>query len=236
MNARHSFVIVATLAMLGAAGAAIALAPHRVFEGAPADRLEALIPISLGVWQMVPTTTQQVSLFAVDEDGGNPMQKVYDDSLLRTYRDGAGHLMMIAIAYDHVQREEDRVHRPEICYVAQGFHIMADTPVTLRIKGAPAPEIEGRRMLTQNGSRLEAVSYWIRIGSSFTQNPWRSRFYVIAEGMAGRLHDGVLVRVSELVAQPGDVATSYARQDEFLGALMSNLSPAATRLLASTAH
>jgi EpsI family protein len=175
-----------------------------------------------------------VSLFAVDENGANPMDRVYDDSLLRSYVREDGRQMMVAIAYDQVQREEDRVHRPEICYLAQGFTILSDEAVTLSLKEGVPRAIEGRQMIAKNGGRLEAVSYWIRIGDTFTQNPWRSRLYVIQEGLAGRLHDGILVRVSEIIPNIRDAPESFARQEKFLDDLVARVSPPAAELLASS--
>jgi EpsI family protein len=226
---------VTTLALLCATGAAFGLAPRSLLEIAP-ERLDVLIPSRIGTWQAITSGPQQVSLFAVDEDGGNPMERVYDDSLLRSYVHEDGRQMMVAIAYDRVQREEDRVHRPEICYVAQGFTILSDEAVTLSLNEGVSRAIEGRQMIAKNGGRLEAISYWIRIGDTFTQNPWRSRIYIIQEGLAGRLHDGILVRVSEIIPNIGDAPDSFARQERFLDELVARVSPSAAELLASSAR
>ena len=217
-------------AMIAAAIGARILAPTHVVESVP-FLLNSVIPTKFATWSAVDDGPQQVSLFATDENGQNPMNEVYDDSLLRSYVDIAGNRVMVAIAYDHVQREEDRVHRPEICYIAQGFSILSDTPFTFNFPGS-FPAIQGRRMLARHGSRLEAVSYWIRTGDSFTENPWRSRSYVISEGLAGRLHDGILVRTSEIIRSPLDALSSFTRQQVFLNSLLTSVDVKTEVLLA----
>ncbi len=226
----RALIVAVVLAMLAASAAAIALAPSVVVEK-PDGHLAELIPTTLGVWQSMESGAEQVSLFTVDEEGGNPMDRAYDDSLLRSYVDRDGHVIMLAIGYDRVQREEDRVHRPEICYIAQGFKILSDSSVSYNIASRPPLSIEGRRMLARSGPRLEAVSYWIRMGNTFAQNPWTSRAYVIREGLAGRLHDGILVRVSEIIRSDGDASGSYLRQEAFLNEMLQALAPAASHML-----
>jgi len=222
----------ATAAMVVSALLAVALAPRTVVEHAPSE-LGAAIPNEFSNWHATDAGLQQVALFATDENGQNPMQTVYDDSFLRSYVSADGAQMMVAVAYDRVQREEDRVHRPEICYIAQGFHILSDQPVTFHLDAAGRRDIEGRQMLAQKRGRLEAVSYWIRIGDSFTQNPWRSRAYVLTQGLAGKLHDGILVRVSQVIDNPEDASQSFAAQERFLDSMLANVSTPTAIALAS---
>lgn len=224
--------IVAMLAMLCAALGSMALVPRTVVEKAP-DRLERLVPRDLGEWREAPSSAPPVSLFTLDEKNANLLQRSYDDSLLRSFWNSDGRQMMLAIAYDGIQREEDRVHRPELCYLGQGFQILFDEPATFFLHQSAPRRIEGRRMLTRQGARIEAVSYWIRMGDSFSQNPWHSRLYVVSEGLAGRLHDGILVRVSEIIANPSEADASFARQAQFLDDLVGRLDGPAARFIAS---
>ncbi len=54
------------------------------------------------------------------------------------------------------------------------------------------------RMLVKAPGRTEAVSYWIRIGNVFTENPWAIRYHILKQGLAGKAVDGVLVRASRI--------------------------------------
>jgi EpsI family protein len=220
--------------MIAAAVVARLLAPTHIVE-AQSGSLDQLIPKQFAGWLQAKVTQNQVSLFAVDENGGNAMQAVYDDSLLRTYVERDGAQVMLAIAYDRVQREEDRVHRPEICYIAQGFSILQDAEAEFTITiGGNQRLIEGRQMLARSGNRLEAVAYWIRVGKVFTQNPWKSRAYIMREGLAGRLHDGILVRTSQIIKSPQDFQRSLDTQGRFLDDLLGNVQPAGEKILTNT--
>ena len=228
-------VVVVTLAMFVAAMLAHVLVPTHVVDR-QSGTLDSLIPSQFGSWSIAKDSLKQVSLFAVDENGNNPMQDAYDDSLLRTYSRADGTQIMLAIAYDRIQREENRVHRPEICYIAQGFSILQDHEADfhLTLEGSERM-IEGRRMLARSGNRLEAVAYWIRVGDVFTQNPWKSRAYVLTEGLVGRLHDGVLVRTSQIIRSPQEFDTSLMAQEKFLDQLVRSVQPAGQKILANTA-
>jgi EpsI family protein len=225
--------IVAMLAMLCAALGSSALVPRTVVERAP-ERLERLIPKDMPGWREAPSSAALVSLITTDEGDVTSMQRSYDDSLLRSFWSADGRQMMLAIAYDQVQREERRVHRPELCYVSQGFQILYDEPATFHLRRGGSRNIEGRRMLTRQGARIEAVSFWIRTGDRFSQNPWHSRLYVVSEGLAGRLHDGILVRVSEIIANPSEADASFARQAQFLDDFVGQLDGPAARFIASS--
>ncbi|MGA2551158.1 MAG: exosortase C-terminal domain/associated protein EpsI [Burkholderiaceae bacterium] len=219
------------IAMVAASGIAVAMAPtHFIVE--PGSPLEVMVPTRFAGWENMTSPLEQVSLIATKDGQPDPMQLVYDDSLLRTYTREDGAQIMIALAYDKSQREEDRVHRPEICYISQGFRILSDNEALFSVRDAAGQPIVGRRMLTQRGTRLEAVSYWIRIGDTYTQNPWVSRFYVLKEGLLGRVHDGMLVRVSQIVSRQGDVEQSFREQDHFLDELTRALAPDEARIVA----
>ena len=218
-------LVLAVLAMGFAAIMGHFLSPQEVVENTH-PKLESQIPPSFVDWRQIQSGSQQVSLFATDENGNDPTQAAYDDSLLRSYDRQDGKTIMLAIAYDRIQREESRVHRPEICYLAQGFRIIYDRDAIFNLPAGGHRRVEGRQMLTVRGTRWEAVSFWIRLGDTFTQNPWRSRIYVITEGLAGRLHDGLLLRTSEIIQGPEAAEASFKRQEVFMDDLASSLTPA----------
>jgi EpsI family protein len=223
-NGARLLILCAAVCMLIASASAKLLVPTKIMEH-KTEKLSEIVPTKFDGWFVAQDGTQQVSLIATDDNGNDPMQEVYNDSLLRTYVGPSGNRIMLAIAYDNVQREEDRVHRPEICYQAQGFRIVYDLPAQFGLLSKNSELVDGRQMLTVNGGRWEAVSFWIRTGGTLTQNPWKSRIYVVREGLAGRLHDGLLLRVSEIIAGPFEAQQSFERQRVFLAKLTASLPP-----------
>lgn len=54
----------------------------------------------------------------------NNLDKLYSQTLTRTYINNDGYRIMLSVAYGENQLSSDvtQVHRPEFCYVAQGFY------------------------------------------------------------------------------------------------------------------
>ena len=107
-----------------------------------------------------------------------------------------------------------------------GFELVERSPTALPFN------VHGMRMLVKAPGRTEAVSYWIRIGSVFTENAWAIRYHIFKQGLAGHAVDGVLVRASRI--EEGNATTPgmhYRVQEQFLGDLVRALSPQARHLL-----
>jgi EpsI family protein len=105
-------------------------------------------------------------------------------------------------------------HRPEICYAASGFEIgkMTKTFVDTTIGRIPV-----MRLVAKQDARNEPITYWIRIGDSLTLGWFEQKLTVIDYGLAGKVPDGVLVRVSAI---SNDEQDSYRVQQAFLVALL----------------
>jgi EpsI family protein len=111
------------------------------------------------------------------------------------------------------------VHRPDLCYVSQGFRILDLQPTQFgQVRGAEAP-FDGKRMLASSRGRMEAVSYWMRIGDLYSESAWETRGYLIKEGLAGRVPDGILVRASRPVANAAEAEAAYPQLEAFLSEL-----------------
>lgn len=208
------------VAMLAAVAAAWALAPRTEMSPPGAVDLEATIPKSFAGWTYVPSPTLQVDL-AVRRDGQDESAAVYDQVLMRTYRNVQGETVMLALAWGRQQRQEVKIHRPELCYVAQGFRIETNRP----IEPLGAGGVEARAMLAATARRLEPVVYWVRIGDTISKNAWQTRWYILREGIAGRIPDGILVRTSQIVRTAGQADASYGVQQRFLRDLVAALDP-----------
>jgi EpsI family protein len=200
----------------------------------PVDLTESL-PVQIGVWHYAPSNFVQMSLTPTD-DRGAAVAATYDESLMRTYVDGQGHQIMVALAYGANQRQEGKIHRPELCYAAQGFKVRhaGEALVPISRPSRPARQAKVNRLVTQSGDRLELVSYWIRIGHEFPQNAVESRLYLIAQGLANVIPDGILFRVSQLVdktSTPDQIAVVFARQERFMQEAAVSGTETGTRLL-----
>jgi len=216
------------VAMLGTAIAAYALTLPRQGDVALPD-LEVLVPKHFGEWSETPSLQLQASLATQNREATNRDQP-YDAVLLRNYVSRDGALIMLAVAYSGEQRQDVKIHRPEVCYPAQGFQLLQQRDFVLPVAGLSAP-ISGVQLLARNRQRLEAVSYWIRIGNAYPHNGWAMRAEILRAGISGQLSDGILVRVSSLIDDESQAPAAYAQQQRFLADLVPAVTPRAPGLL-----
>lgn len=177
------------------------------------DRFEQTIPRAFGDWMEVQQSTPQVSVVS---DERSLINELYDDTLMRTYVDKNGQQIMLALAYAREQRQDVKVHQPEVCYPAQGYQMLKSEVVTFKTIKADSPII-GKRQLYSGQNHTEAVSYWIRVGDETMTSGLQMRFKIIKDGLLkNRLDDGILVRVSTLVSDSSQLNTSYQIHEKFL--------------------
>jgi EpsI family protein len=188
---------------------------------AAAPRLNSFVPRTVGKWRELPTPRVLVDV----SEGPNvtTRDRPYDDQMARTYTDGQGHFMMVALAYGARQRQEIKIHRPELCYPAQGWKVQPMGQVQFGIESLHGMPVIGHQMLARNDVENEAVSYWIRIGQNYSDSAWKTRWTIIKEGLQGRMTDGMLVRFSESVPFGQSPEAAFERQRAFAHDLIQSL-------------
>lgn len=204
--------------------AAVVMRPD-IDHNAPDPDLEASVPRTFGSWRMLPNPLEQIS---VATKGATSTDQPYDEVLSRTYVNPQGQMVMLALAYGKNQRQEVKVHRPELCYPAQGYKVMSIAPVTFTgiTDSVSGQNVTGQRMVVNARQRAEVVSYWIRIGDTYSSSPWRVRWQIMKEGLQGRMTDGMLVRVSQRVHPGEDAAPHHALVESFARDLLAAVPPA----------
>jgi len=221
-NAMWRHAAGALVLMLGAVVAAQALTPRSRLAALSSDlKLEAAIPDTFGGWRVDPNAFVQVI---------NPQQlallnTLYAQTLTRTYIGPAGERVMLSIAYGTAQAGELELHRPEVCYVAQGFAIQAGAHSSVPQDGRAVPV---QRLLARLGGRSEPISYWMRVGDDVIPSGVQQQVSRLKQGLRGWIPDGLLFRVSTLSADP---AAAYAQQERFMADLLQAVDPRTRRFL-----
>jgi EpsI family protein len=218
--------IVLSLLMAGSNVLAWAVKPRQTME--QNISLEATVPLAFGDWRALSTGYQQMAL-AVAADGQRSEEQPYDQVVMRTYRNSEGEHVMLALAYAKQQQQELKIHRPEVCYKAQGYQAGAQQLVDIVQYNGPA--IPGQRFFMTSDSRREAVSYWIRIGDGYPRSGTDARLTILQHGLHGQVPDAILVRVSSIVPSEAQAPAAYARQERFIAALVQAMPAAAARML-----
>jgi len=184
--------------------------------------LEQAIPREFDGWK-IDTNSVPVQL---DPETAAKLNKLYNQTVTRTYVNAEGHRIMLSIAYGGDQSEGLGLHRPEVCYAAQGFDVRSNQTDSLSTGYGNLPV---RRLLAVSGERNEPITYWITIGSHAIGPGLGQRLTQLRYGLTGVVPDGMLVRVSEVSRNNED---SYLLQAKFVRQLLKSVSPEVrTRLI-----
>jgi EpsI family protein len=223
MTWRRINIVAASVAILVAAVLAHLMIPHRrISEGLTANALETMIPKSFGQW------TYEPSVRLVSPPGDDTLSKqIYNAELARGYRDAEGHLVMLVVAYGASQSDRLQLHRPEICYAAQGFRVSKLTAVKLDLANEQI-SLPVRHLLAQREERQEPITYWMRIGDTVATNATERQILKVEYGLRGYITDGALIRVSS-TGLPDDKA--YKVQTSFIDDLLHAVDDPTRRFL-----
>ncbi len=158
------------------------------------------------------------------------MDQPYDQTLMRTYVNSKGQVVMLALAWGAKQRQEVKVHRPDLCYVAQGHKVKQFSSAQFSGIAADHGPVIGSKMVTEGPHGGEAVMYWIRIGDIYSESAVATRVHILLEGISGRIPDGILVRASIQIRGQEDAQTAWPVMEAFLTDLVA-ATPFGTRKL-----
>ena len=215
--------ILACLAILGSAVLVKVLEPTELMaRSSAAPSLENVIPKKFGTWTLVPEISP---VKPTDPEGFYQPDalsaKVYSQEVGRGYTDGQGNIVMLLVAYGPVQNYRLKSHRPEICYTANGFRISDKTQSAINYRDGAGP-IKMTRMIAQRESRLEPLSYWMRIGNDISNGVVDAQLSRLKYGLRGVIPDGALIRVST-IGLPREA--SFKLQDQFIRDMLAAIPP-----------
>lgn len=209
--------------MLSASGLAVALKPaDRVADHGAAIPLGSMIPQQFGNWRQEEGVPTQV----IDPQLKQATDKIYRQTLSRSYVNEAGYRIMLSIAYGGDQRDSMQVHKPEVCYPAQGFSLLGQKSGSLKTAQGVIPVT---RIVASLGNRHEPVTYWTTVGSQVVKGGFEKKLAEMRYGLAGRIPDGLLFRVSSIDSRD---EAAFEMQQEFVGQLLAATSPEARARLA----
>jgi EpsI family protein len=215
MNSLDPRMLVMALLMFAAAGLALAMTPRqKIADARETPDLNTMIPRQIGEWIIDPSIVP----IEPSPEVRAYLDKIYNQILSRTYVHPSGRRIMLSIAYGGDQSDALQLHRPEVCYVAQGFevlNIVAGTLVT------PYRELPVKRLLALQGNRNEPITYWVVVGDKATPAGIRQKLAQLSYGLTGKVPDGFLVRVSSISSAP---PRAYEQHEEFIQAMLGAMS------------
>ncbi|PZO20603.1 MAG: EpsI family protein [Burkholderiales bacterium] len=203
-------LMVASAALAAAIRPTASLADER-----PTIDLATMVPSNFGGWKEQFNVAVQI----VDPEQQATIDAIYTQTLTRNYIDADGYRVMLSIAYGRNQSDNLQLHKPEVCYPAQGFKLEKLERVPLNLLDQ---SISTTRMETHLGQRFEPVTYWTVVGDHITTTGIDKKLTEMRYGLRGRVPDGMLVRVSSI---DRDSARAHRIQAEFAAAMVAAIAP-----------
>jgi len=200
-----NFVLMAM--MIAASGLAVAMRPtQKVADQYDPVELAKMVPVKFGEWQEEP----QNQTLIVDPQQKEMLDRIYSQTLSRTYVNSRGYRIMLSIAYGTDQTDTNQVHRPDVCYPAQGFILKNKQNIQFDTEQGVIP---ATRIEASMGQRNEPVTYWITVADHVVTNGFDKKITELSYGLKGQIPDGLLFRVSSI---DNDVGNAFAAQEAFI--------------------
>jgi EpsI family protein len=111
------------------------------------------------------------------------------------------------------------MHKPEICYPAQGFVLLDKQIGTLDLQSKPVTAV---RLQTKLGQRTEPITYWTVVGDHVTKSGIDKKITEMRYALGGRIPDGMLVRVSSI--DPSN-SNANGQQNQFANTMIAAIAP-----------
>lgn len=219
MTERARSLVLLVLMFAAAVGAVVLKPTARLADRGPKIDLQRMIPAQFGEWR--EDTIQQVA-HVVNPEQQELLDKLYSQTLSRTYVNTAGRRIMLSIAYGDDQTGRLRVHRPDVCYAAQGFLVTRVVRDQILINSRQLTVV---RANAAQAGRNEPITYWMTVGNSVASSGFEQRIQQLRYGLAGEIPDGIIFRVSSIGS---DDAKEHALQDSFVRDLLASV-PAETK-------
>jgi EpsI family protein len=127
---------------------------------------------------------------------------------------------MLSLAYGADQSDKYQVHRPEICYPAQGYQIYGLKKQRLV---SAYGEIAAQKLFARrNNGVIEEIDYWVMVGDVLVFSGFDRKLAQLKYGFGGKIPDGMLIRISSLSEDGNSSRQNKKFIDDLLQALNAN--------------
>jgi len=183
------------------------------FDSQNVIKYNSIIPTEIGPWEIVKKQFATI----VNPGEQQVINELYSETVERNYFSQDHGLIMLSMAYGPYQTDKIQVHKPEVCYPAQGLEIedMYSTEINLLGRGIPVT-----RMVASRGQKKEFVTYWIKSGDRVFNDDIDRKIYSLKKRTLGESVDGLLFRVSSIGL---DAEGEFQKQGFFIAELLGAL-------------
>lgn len=221
MKFKRVVVGLMTVLMLASSGAARYMTPtEHLADKVGKPDLETLFPKQFAGWRI----DANVPVILPAPDVQARLDAIYNQVLSRTYVNDRGQRVMLSVAYGGDQSDGTRIHRPEVCYPAQGFQILSNSVGHIGLPGREPLKV--RHLESKLEQRFEPITYWVVVGDSAVVSSSEQKLAQLRYGLRGVIPDGMLVRVSSI---DPDTRRALDLQQQYISDLARFLTPQASQ-------
>lgn len=204
--------IIVGISMASSAILTMALTPtQKIADQQESINLEFMIPAKFSDWQI----DKSIVPLQVDAETQARLDKIYNQTLARTYVNSRNERIMLSVAYGGDQSDHLTVHKPEACYHVQGFEVIKVLSDEMNTQYGKLPI---KRLLAVKGNRNEPITYWVTVGDKAVLSGLDQKLQQLRYGLTGSVPDGMLVRISSI---DNDNNKAYQVQTVFIQDLLS---------------
>jgi EpsI family protein len=205
---RRFFVI--ALAMLGAAGTALAV-PRGAADVALRQPLDA-VPTVLGPWSLAAPPAEEIL----------PPDPRATQSLTRGYARGA-RPVWVAVGYYANQTEGRRPATRSLVFPASGWTDLSEERISLPASGPAGRPLAANLVVVRRGERRVAMVYWYQLADRLIESDHLYRARLLWNRLAEGRADGALVRVALPLPDGASAAAVVAEHAEFFHMFVAEL-------------
>jgi len=216
-NPTRRAVLLGGVMLLTSAGATLAMPKPQVTSISQIPDVEGMLPQRFGRWEI----DRNIVPLAVSPDLQQMLATLYDRTVSRTYVNEQGERVMVSVAYGANQSRALQLHKPEVCYAAQGFRISTVYKGNWAAGGVNIPTMH---LVGTLGQRNEPVTYWMRVGDDIARGWFEQNAVRLKYGTRGYIPDGVLFRLSNISANN---PAAFELQRQFVDEMMAAMTPQA---------
>ncbi|XZG69466.1 exosortase-associated protein EpsI, B-type [Chitinibacteraceae bacterium HSL-7] len=191
MKSTFKSALVLMAFMFGAAYFAYALTPRTMQSAERKVVLTELVPKQVGEWTLEP----DAGVIEPSPELQEFVRRTYSETVSYTYKNPKGERIMLSVAYGANQSDGSNIHRPEVCYPAQGFSVGKTMRIDIDLAGKP---FQVNALVATAGLRVEPISYWMVVGDQKVLSSKEGKVVQVKMGLQGVIPDGLLFRVSSI--------------------------------------
>jgi len=212
---RDALVLLA--AMGGASALAMIARPEPAAQGAqgPID-LDTLFPQQFDGWR-VDEATRGFVRPALRE---GRRYGIYDQVLERIFVGADGQHVMLSVAFGGEQSASLQLHRPEVCYRANGYQVRGVHGETVSLAGVP---VQVTSLEAEMPGRAEPVTYWTVLGGEVVSDSSGFRWRRLIFAARRQSLDGMVVRISTI---DSDSVAAFELHRRFADSMLRAMTPA----------